>query len=209
MADGTTGHMQITAADTDPASSDRTRRLPILGRRRRFLLKPRAQIRLSVVASGIVLIALVVFNLTLYSATMRTAALVLENAPETAALVKAQDRIDVYVLVLLSSLFVLGTFVMGIVETHRTVGAAFNIERRLHEMENGNYAVRVRLRKGDQLRELETAVNRLGESLCGQTRSDVDVLEQLAGQVAEIAEARPLAARLHQLAEEKKALLAG
>jgi len=197
------------AAGDDSSSSDRVRHLPILGRRRRFLLKPRSQIRLSVVAAGIVLIALVVFNLSLYSATMQTAALLLESAPEMAALVKAQDRVEVYVLILASSFFVLGAFVLGIVETHRTVGAAFNIERQLGEMGRGDYTVRVKLRKRDQLRELEAGVNELGEQLCRRTREEAEILEQLGREAEGIAGASPIAARLHQLAEAKRSHLAG
>lgn len=197
------------AADSDSSSADRVPNLPFLGRRRRFVLKPRSQIRMSVVAAGIVLIALIVFNLSLYSATMQTAALLLESAPEMAALVKAQDRVEVYVLILASSFFVLGAFILAIVETHRTVGAAYNIERRLGEMERGDYSARVRLRKRDQLRELESGVNRLGDALCRRTRDEAEILEQLGREAEGIAGAGPIAARLHQLADTKRSHLAG
>ena len=197
------------AAGTDPSPADRARHLPILGRRRRFLLKPRSQIRLSVVTAGIVLIALVVFNLSLYSATMKTAALLLASAPEMAGMVKAQDRVEVYVLILASSFFVIGALILAIVETHRTVGAAFNIERKLGEMARGDYSVRVKLRKRDQLRELEAGVNKLGEELCRRTREEAEILEQLGREAESIAGASPIAARLHQLAESKRTHVSG
>lgn len=49
--------------------------------------------------------------------------------------------------------------------THRLVGPAFHIQRILGEFAAGRYAARVVLRRKDRLKELEAAVNALGEAL--------------------------------------------
>lgn len=49
--------------------------------------------------------------------------------------------------------------------THRVVGPAYHIQRVMDGFAAGNYGMRVRLRRWDRLKELETTVNALGEDL--------------------------------------------
>ncbi|MEK6718804.1 MAG: hypothetical protein AABZ16_15075, partial [candidate division NC10 bacterium] len=49
--------------------------------------------------------------------------------------------------------------------THRVVGPAYHIQRVMEGFAAGNYGMRVRLRRWDRLKELETTVNALGEDL--------------------------------------------
>jgi HAMP domain-containing protein len=49
--------------------------------------------------------------------------------------------------------------------THRVVGPAYHIQRVMDGFAAGNYGMRVRLRRWDRLKELETTVNAVGEAL--------------------------------------------
>lgn len=55
--------------------------------------------------------------------------------------------------------------VQSIFVTHRVVGPAYHVQRVLEGFANGKYEMRARLRRWDRLKELEMAVNALGETL--------------------------------------------
>lgn len=55
--------------------------------------------------------------------------------------------------------------VQSIFVTHRVVGPAYHIQRVMDGFAAGNYEMRVRLRRWDRLKELELAVNAVGEAL--------------------------------------------
>jgi HAMP domain-containing protein len=65
------------------------------------------------------------------------------------------------------SVMVVGILVaiQSIFVTHRVVGPAYHLQRILGNLTAGRYEARVHLRRRDRLRELETAVNALGENL--------------------------------------------
>jgi len=55
--------------------------------------------------------------------------------------------------------------VQSVFVTHRIVGPAYHIQRIVEGFAAGRYDIRAHLRRGDRLRELETAVNTLGGAL--------------------------------------------
>lgn len=55
--------------------------------------------------------------------------------------------------------------VQSIFVTHRVVGPAYHVQRVLDGFAAGNYRMRARLRRWDRLKELEMAVNALGDAL--------------------------------------------
>lgn len=59
--------------------------------------------------------------------------------------------------------FLVGFFF--VVNSHRTAGPVYRLERTLEELISGNFQARMRLRKGDRFQELEEIVNRLAENL--------------------------------------------
>jgi hypothetical protein len=54
---------------------------------------------------------------------------------------------------------------VGVVEAHRTAGAAFAIRRTVDALTAGSLGARVKLRRGDHLQDLASAINRLAEAL--------------------------------------------
>jgi HAMP domain-containing protein len=72
--------------------------------------------------------------------------------------------------------------------THRLVGPAFHIQRILGEFAAGRYATRVVLRRRDRLKELEAAVNALGEALLLREEAQRDREAHLQATVAAVRE---------------------
>jgi hypothetical protein len=182
----------------------------LLGKRRSFLVNRRYQLRASLLTAAVVLVLLVLLNLAIYASTMRGAERVLVDAPELAEVIRAQDRAQLYLILLASLVYLIGVFLVTVLETHRTAGAAFNLEARLGEVRRGRYDTRLKLRRGDNLAELEGTFNGMVEALRQRTWDDIEHLVQLANEAGKIADAsggRQLAERLRRLADEKRSRL--
>jgi len=179
-----------------------------LGQRRSFLVNRRYQLRASVLTASVVLILLVFINLLLYSASTRSSAEILADAPELEAIIRAQDRVELYLVLLASLVFLVGFFLISILETHKTAGAAFNVAQRLREVADGRYVTSLRLRRGDNLIELEPAFNNMVRALRDRAWDDVENLHRIADDAERgDASAGELAARLRELAARKRAMV--
>ena len=151
----------------------------VIGRRRRFLINERYQLRVALLGLGLVTLILVPLNLSFYF-NIATTPETLAAAPELREYLKAQDQAQFQLVLVASLVFLLGYFVVSILETHRTAGAAFNIARHMEAIENGHYGATLKLRKGDNLHELEAAFNRMAQALTDRTVQEIKELEALA-----------------------------
>ena len=105
-------------------------------------MDPRYQLRAGMIVGLVAFVLLLLVNLSLMT----------EGAP--------------WILLLGGSAVLLGGIVLvGVVEAHRTAGAAFAIRRTIDALNAGTRGARVRLRRGDHLQELAQAINRLAETL--------------------------------------------
>lgn len=177
----------------------------IFGRRRRLVVNRSYQFRVSFLAVAVVLALLLLLNLSLYSFAQVGNSAVLDAAPELRDLLRAQDRVQLNLTLLGSLVFLVGVFLVTLLESHKTAGAAYHVGRCLDRLREGRLTTRVRLRKGDNLRELEAAVNALAASLEEAARRDAELLDRLAEQ-AEPAGADAVA---HGVAAELRRLAAG
>ncbi len=177
-------------------------------RRRRFLVHRRYQLRVTAVAVGTVFLVLLALNFTLFTSHHRATDAAVEAAPEYREYFEAQDRFQVGLTVLGSIAFLAGVFFLGILETHRTAGASFNLCRCLDQLREGRYGVRARLRRGDNLKEIEMAFNEMADVLRERTHRDAILLEDMAGRTDRLhaPDARALAQEMRKLAAEKRQL---
>lgn len=190
-----------TAESTAPAFKG------LLGKRRHFLVNWRYQMRASLLTAGVVLVLLILLNLAIYMSTAASADRILELAPEFASVIQSQDRTQLYLILLASMVYLAGVFLVTVLETHRTAGAALNLGARLGEVRRGRYDARLSLRKGDHLFELEEAFNAMTDSLRGRTWDEIESLARLSREAEEIEDAaggRRLADELRRLADEKR-----
>lgn len=191
-----------------PPGNEGSRPRGVLGHRRSFLVNRRYQLKASILTASVVLILLVFINLLLYSASTRSSARILADSPELEAIILAQDRMELVLMVLASLVFLAGFFMVSVLETHKTAGAAYNLSRRLGEIERGHYTTALRLRRGDNLAELEPAFNRMARALRDRTWEDVETLRRLADESERGgATATELTARLRELADRRQALV--
>lgn len=152
-------------------------------RRRSFLVNRRYQLRVAALVAAVALVLLVFLNLTIYSHGTESTARALRAEPQLEAYVKAQDRVMISLVVLGSLVFLVGVFLVSVLETHKTAGACINLTARMDDIRRGRYGTALRLRHDDNLRELEPAFNAMSQALQQATWDDVEVLEELARRI--------------------------
>ena len=182
----------------------------LMFRRRRFLVHRRYQLRVTAVTVGTVFVLLLAMNFALFASNHKSTQTAVQVAPELKSYFAAQDRFQIGLTLLGSLAFLAGVFLLGILETHRTAGASFNLCRCLDQLRDGRYSVRVRLRRGDNLKEIELALNEMADALQERSHRDAAVLDELSDRIEKIKvpDAAALAYEMRKLAEEKR-LLAG
>ena len=136
--------------------------LPGLWRRRQFVVDARYQLRAGVLVGTVALVLLVLLNASLIlqdQASAATAALAVRPV------LAGADRASLVLLLLGSAVFLGGVIIVGVLESHRTAGAAYAIRRAVDAIRDGRPDVRIRLRRGDHLQDLATSINRLAETI--------------------------------------------
>jgi methyl-accepting chemotaxis protein len=152
-------------------------------RRRRFLVDSRYQLRASLLSVTVVLILLFLLNMSLYSLNSRSTAIGLAIAPELRSYLLSQSRSELNLVLVGSAIFLLGTFVVGILESHRTAGAAYKIARSLSRVRDGSFSASLRLRRSDELQEVARAFNAMATSLQERTHREIEALEGVLARV--------------------------
>jgi hypothetical protein len=186
------------------------RALEVLGQRRRFIIDRRSQLRAAALTTAAALVLLVLLNLSLHGARARSAAVVLHDAPELAPLIRSQNRTELGLVAIASVVFLLGVVTVTVLETHKTAGAAFNVARHLRAIREGRYRARLKLRRGDNLMELESAFNDMARGLEERVRQDAEALERFADECEKLSgpdEATRLAESMRERAREERRLL--
>ena len=184
----------------------------IMGRRRQFLVERRSQLRAGVLACTVVLVLLVVINVALHSSRMQSTARILTDAPELQELFHTQNNLEFALVALASVVFLAGVFVVTVLETHKTAGAAFNVARHMSYIADGRYGVKLKLRKNDNLRELEGSFNTMSQIMLSRALEEAEALEQLADAVENVCspiEAEAVASQIRSHADGYRQPLAG
>ena len=132
-------------------------------RRRRYLIDARYQLRGGILVGTMTLVLLFLLNASLITRDRRDSAA--GPAAEAPRAVPRTDGVSWALLLVGSAVFIGGVLAVGVVESHRTAGAAFAIRRAVEQIREGQRGVRVRLRRGDHLQELARSINTLSESL--------------------------------------------
>ena len=130
-------------------------------RRRRYVVDARYQLRSGVLVAIVTISLLALLNLSLIARDRRPAV----GGATAAEASRSSDGVAWLLLVGGSAVFLVGVLAIGILETHRTAGAAYAIRRAIDQLRQGEPGARVRLRRGDHLQDLARAVNDLAEKL--------------------------------------------
>lgn len=180
-----------------------------LSPRRQYLIDRRRQLRSALLIVVVVILLLLPLNYSLHTVRQQETTTIATSNPELGPIMQSRDRTELIVGVIASVVILAGVFILTIVETHRTAGAAFSVVRRLDEIREGQYGTRLTLRGGDNLREIEGPFNAMIEALRERTIQDAESLEELAAKANEVVvpqEAEVIAQRLRRLAKKKRAM---
>ena len=138
---------------------------PFGWRRRQFVVDARYQLRSGMLVGAVAIVLLVLLNASLILPQRAASATVATAVAPGRALFGAPDRSSFALLLMGSAVFLGGVVVVGLLESHRTAGAAFAIRRVVDGIRDGQSQVRVQLRRGDHLQDLARSINQLAETI--------------------------------------------
>ncbi|MBE9529469.1 MAG: methyl-accepting chemotaxis protein [Proteobacteria bacterium] len=131
--------------------------------RRKYLIRPSFQLRLALNIFFFIVIYSIIIGCLLFLP------LFLES--KAATTFEEQVRISEITLYLHARLWIAVFLVAAmagihaIFYSHRVVGPAYRFEAMLNELLNGNYSIRIKIRRKDEFKEIEVLLNRLAEVL--------------------------------------------
>jgi HAMP domain-containing protein len=191
-------------ASFGPTEESKSRRTPSY-KRRQFLIDRKGQLLATAKITGLVFVLLMLLNVLFsMSRTIETEAIV-AHSPQLSEEMTAFDRRASLVLAIASLVVLAGVAVRSIRLTHRTAGAAFNLHRCLDRVAAGEYDAELRMRRKDNLRDLEAPFNWMTALLRRQAVQDYAALQKLAGKIEELGQIE-LAEEVRDLARAKEKL---
>jgi methyl-accepting chemotaxis protein len=174
-------------------------------RRRQYLIDRKGQLLATAKVGGVVFVLLALVNLVFYLwSDIETRAIVASN-PELAGEMADIDLRTTLVLAAVSFVVLVVVVIRAIMLTHRTAGAAFNLQRCLDRVASGDYSTVLRVRRKDNLRQLQDPFNRMMKSLRVRAADDQSALLSLAERVEELGHP-DVARELRDLARAKEAI---
>ncbi len=181
--------MSQASTKTERASRERVQEHPrprrrwwILGLRRNWLVDPRSQLRTTLLAAFAVGVVLAALLFSLHLVREREAAALGAKMPSLVPALETQNRIDLAFQTAGAVVFLTMVVVVTLLETHKTAGAALSLRRDLARLRDGERGVRTKLRRGDNLQDVASAVNEMSMALDKQLWHEVQVLQDLAEQ---------------------------
>lgn len=77
-------------------------------------------------------------------------------------------------------------FVLGLLFSHRIAGPVYRIEKSIYEISKGNLAMKIKLRKGDELWDLADLINTMTENLSNTISLNKDTISKIQKDLGEI-----------------------
>ena len=200
----TEGHSRAEAPDGSPSEKPNADSWPWY-RRRQYLIDRKGQLLATAKIAGVVLVLLVLVNLVfILWNDIETKAIVASN-PRLSEEMAAIDLQTTLVFATVSFVVFVLVVVRAIMLTHRTAGAAFNLQRCLDRVAAGDYETTLTVRRKDNLQQLQDPFNLMTESLRKRAADDHAALLNLAEKIEEFGQVE-LAEEVRELAKAKAKL---
>jgi len=154
-------------------------------RRRRFLIKKGLQFRYIGIVFALALLASIVTGYTVFATGWTFLGEKLANVYPQGRLVyvfRVTNLMLIRNLLFVSPLI----FILGLLFSHKIAGPVYRIEKSIYEISKGNLAVRVKLRRGDELWDLADIINAMVESISGSISSNKKAVADIKKQLDEI-----------------------
>ncbi|MEE4272292.1 MAG: hypothetical protein V2I67_11490 [Thermoanaerobaculales bacterium] len=173
--------------------------------RRRYLIDPKRQLRTVFVTTSTAAVLVLLINLAFGLLRSNQGSFLAAVSPRLEPIVERQETTFLMVMVIFSALVVVGVAVRTVVETHRTAGAVFAVRQRMERVAAGDLFVRLRLRRKDNLAELQEPFNAMVERLRRTADDEAKALRGLADRLSTMGnDARIVADELREMAESKR-----
>jgi methyl-accepting chemotaxis protein len=175
--------MATTGSDTQvggASSLPRTRvisagsptRIPVVGRRRNYLINPAFQLRAMLLPSIVAIVSvtcLVFLHFLMMSPGPQSV------APGSSITLRSLMTSGWLGTSIIFSLVYASLFVfLGIIETHKAAGAVYKIKHYLHRVARGDLRSRITLRRRDHFKDVAEVFNSMTDALLEETRRDLD-----------------------------------
>ena len=154
-------------------------------RRRQYLVDRRRQLAATVRVAGLVLVLLVILNVVLAWQSSDATRKMMVASPEFGEMMRADEMRKMAITAGISLIILAMVVVRSIMFTHRTAGAVFKVSRCLEQVGEFNFDVFLRLRRHDNLRELEDPFNKMVENLRQQALDNHQAMKKLADEIEE------------------------
>ena len=183
-------------------------------RRRRYVVNGPHQLRAVFWVTGLSTLFLAALDLALYKLQQARTEQMIAIAPALARSFAQQDKGLMATVYLGSFVALLAVVTVTLLETHRTAGPLFGLRRGIERLGKEGPSVRVRFRKEDHFRELETAFNETAHALHDRGQQRALEVHRLSQDMREIAsrimtplpDVRVVSEALRQLAEKADTL---
>ena len=180
------------------------------GRRRQLIVDHRSQLRAVVIPTGLLVTGFGFVVGAIHLETLRIRDSMSRLDPDIARELSAMAAIDLRMMIAIGIVIAAGVALIALLESHRSVGAAYSLGSTLDQLAEGHFGQRARLRKHDQLQSLQDAINRVAERLEERTRVEAEALEALAARLEaakDEAERDAIAGELRRLADSRRGQL--
>jgi hypothetical protein len=178
--------------------------------RRRYLIDPRRQLRAAFMTTSVVVALVVLVNLGFALLRSSQSSFLAAVAPQLSPLLEEQNTAFFLLMIVLSVALVVAVLLKTIVETHRTAGAVFAVGQRLDRVRRGDYRVALKLRRNDNLQNLEPLFNTMVAALRDRELTEAQTLERLAADAESAGTVcRTVGEELRRIATRKRELGSG
>lgn len=154
-------------------------------RRRTYIIKKGLQFRYIGIVFALSLLASIVTGYTVFATGWTLLGEKLANVYPQGRLVYVFRTTN---LALLRNLLFISPFVfiLGLLFSHKIAGPVYRIERTIYEIANGNLALRIKLRKGDELWDLADLINVMTENIDKSVNLNKKLAVKIKGRLDEL-----------------------
>ena len=170
--------------------------------RRKFLIDRKGQLVATAKVAALVLILLILLNVVFQMLMTSHTSQVISRSPEFASELHDTDTRAAWIFAVLSAIAFILVVIRSIMLTHRTAGAAFNINRCLAQVAAGDYGTTLRVRAKDNLRGLQQPFNEMTTALRLRAGEDRDTFARLADEFEKLGNSA-LAEEVRKLADAR------
>ncbi len=156
--------------------------------RKKYIIKKGLQFRYIGLIFALVILACIVTGYTVFATGWTLLGEKLANVYPQGRLVdvfKTTNMTLIKNLLFISPLI----FTLGLLFSHKIAGPLYRIEKTIDEIAKGNLGLRIRLRKGDELRDLADTINSMAENFNNSIGSNKEDLLRIQKDMDEIKKA--------------------